>query len=56
MFQNQHSQQRLEVAKTTRRRRTHHWSVSQIRWGAILRYQHYGGLLLFIPAVVITGM
>ncbi|KAF6251192.1 hypothetical protein COO60DRAFT_659417 [Scenedesmus sp. NREL 46B-D3] len=32
------------------------WSLRGIRWGALLRYQHWGGLLLFIPAAIITGL
>jgi hypothetical protein len=31
------------------------WSLRGIRWGAFLRYQHWGGLLLFIPAAIIAG-
>lgn len=31
------------------------WSLRHIRWGDVFKYQHWGGFLLFIPAVVITG-
>jgi hypothetical protein len=31
------------------------WSFRGIKWGALLRYQHWGGLLLFIPAAIIAG-
>jgi hypothetical protein len=31
------------------------WSLRGIRWGAFWRYQHWGGLLLFIPAAIIAG-
>jgi membrane-associated phospholipid phosphatase len=32
------------------------WSFRSIRWGQILKYQHWGGVFLFIPAVVVTGI
>lgn len=31
------------------------WNLLHVRWGDVLRYQHWGGLLLFVPAVVLTG-
>jgi hypothetical protein len=36
--------------------RKYDWNPRHIRWGDVLRYQHWGGLLILIPAVVITGM
>lgn len=31
------------------------WSLRGIRWGDVFKYQHWGGLLLFVPAIVIIG-
>lgn len=35
--------------------RKYDWNIRHVRWGDVLRYQHYGGLFILIPAVVITG-
>lgn len=34
----------------------HDWSLRGIRWGQILKYQHWGGVLLLIPAAIVTGV
>lgn len=34
---------------------TFDWNPLHVRWGDVFKYQHYGGLLLFIPAVVLVG-
>lgn len=34
----------------------HSWSLRSIRWGQILKYQHWGGVLLLIPAAIVTGI
>lgn len=34
---------------------SYEWNLLHVRWGDVLKYQHWGGLLLFVPAVVITG-
>jgi hypothetical protein len=37
-------------------KREYDWNPRHIRWIDVLRYQHYGGLLILIPAAIITGM
>ncbi|WIA33282.1 hypothetical protein OEZ86_006423 [Tetradesmus obliquus] len=32
------------------------WSLRGIRWGDFFRYQHWGGILLIIPAAVVAGL
>jgi hypothetical protein len=35
--------------------RKYDWNPRHIRWGDVLRYQHWGGLLILIPAAVLTS-
>jgi hypothetical protein len=36
--------------------REYDWNPRHIRWIDVLRYQHYGGLLILVPASIITGV
>jgi hypothetical protein len=31
------------------------WNLFHVRWWDVLKFQDWGGLLIFIPAIVITG-
>lgn len=49
-----HSRLPLTTADAVHQRK-HDWDLRHVRWVDILRYQHWGGLLILVPAVIITG-
>eukprot|EP00879_Flechtneria_rotunda_P000384 GHRR01000476.1.p1 GENE.GHRR01000476.1~~GHRR01000476.1.p1 ORF type:complete len:402 (+),score=52.39 GHRR01000476.1:347-1552(+) len=51
-----HSQGLGQHRRRKKLARQYDWSIRGIRWLDVMRYQHFGGVLLFIPAVVIIAI